>query len=224
MAAAVSSPQEDRPAAPAGGSGARAVGSSVAIVVFFAVAFVGAAADLLSKHLVFAWMLSQPEAVAAVRQARAAADAERVTVDPRRLLKVVPSRRVALGVKLTLSTNPGVVFGLRLTPWLVVIATAVATLLVLLLFAASPARAWGLHLALAFILAGALGNLYDRLLGRVILPGGGAIEREVRDFIDCSGLYYPPVFNVADALLVVGVAVLLIHSLWAERRLKARKV
>ena len=79
-----------------------------------------------------------------------------------------------------------------------------------------------LHVALAFVLAGALGNLYDRLWSQVRLPGDGVIKYEVRDFIDCSGLYYPWVFNVADVLLVVGVAMLLLHSFLAERKAKKR--
>ena len=42
----------------------------------------------------------------------------------------------------------------------------VATVIIGLMFWRSPARAWGLHLALGMILSGALGNLYDRVLYR----------------------------------------------------------
>ena len=76
-------------------------------------------------------------------------------------------------------------------------------------------RFWGLHAGLAMVLGGSIGNAYDRLFARVWLPG--ELEpriREVRDFVEVD-LYFMtwPVFNVADALLVVGVG----HALgpWA---------
>jgi lipoprotein signal peptidase len=64
------------------------------------------------------------------------------------------------------------------------------------------------------ILAGALGNLYDRLFSVVQVPAPGAepILRHVRDFIDLSQIGYKWVFNIADALLVIGVGILMI--LW----------
>ncbi|HCB37803.1 MAG TPA: signal peptidase II [Acidimicrobiaceae bacterium] len=58
-------------------------------------------------------------------------------------------------------------------------------------------------LALGLLLGGALGNLVDRLVrGRAWGRGG------VVDFVD---LGFWPVFNVADAAIVVGVAVLTLH-------------
>ena len=83
------------------------------------------------------------------------------------------------------------------------------------------------HVALAMILGGALGNLYDRLFSRVEIPGTTAtITRQVRDFIDLSevrlklfshDLSYPWIFNLADVLLVAGVA-LLIVCWWVHRK------
>jgi signal peptidase II len=92
---------------------------------------------------------------------------------------------------------------------LVAAATIATILLVMYFFLTSPAKAWAVHLALAMILGGALGNLYDRLWGSVTVPGYEPIRYQVRDFIDCSSLHYPWVFNVADAWLVLGVAILL---------------
>ena len=43
------------------------------------------------------------------------------------------------------------------------------------------------------------------------------ILRNVRDFIDCSDLGYPWVFNVADVLLVIGVAILGLHWFFVDR-------
>jgi signal peptidase II len=62
---------------------------------------------------------------------------------------------------------------------------------------------WSLRLAMGLQLGGAAGNLVDRLLmGRVT------------DFISVSVL---PVFNIADASITVGVAVLLL-GVWLKER------
>lgn len=58
---------------------------------------------------------------------------------------------------------------------------------------------------LALIIGGALGNLVDRAsLGYVV------------DFLDFSGLHFPWVFNVADAAINIGVALLLLDA-WLGR-------
>ena len=56
-----------------------------------------------------------------------------------------------------------------------------------------------------FIIGGAVGNLYDRIAYGYVV-----------DFIDFSGLYFPWVFNVADAAINVGVALLLLDA-WQTR-------
>ncbi len=57
------------------------------------------------------------------------------------------------------------------------------------------------QVALAMLLAGAVGNFVDRLARRYVI-----------DFIDWYvGRYHWPTFNVADSLIVVGVALLILH-------------
>lgn len=65
-------------------------------------------------------------------------------------------------------------------------------------------------LALGSVVAGALGNGYDRAFRGA--PGGGT---GVVDFMSVTlpGGYIWPTFNVADVLLVLGVGVLLVLSL-----------
>lgn len=53
----------------------------------------------------------------------------------------------------------------------------------------------------AFVVGGALGNLYDRLAYGYVV-----------DFLDFSGLMFPWVFNIADAAINVGVALLLLDA------------
>jgi signal peptidase II len=154
-------------------------------------------------------MLSQP----GVAQRTGEALARQGNLSASELLHALNlSRGLVHGVQITLSTNPGVVFGLPMPRWAVAVATFATVVLVGYFFATSLRRDWIVHLALASVLAGALGNLYDRLLATVAIPGADAVIRgQVRDFINCSDLHYPYIFNVADVLLVVGVALLLIH-------------
>jgi lipoprotein signal peptidase len=161
------------------------------------------------------------------------------------------------------SLNPGALFGLGagFAP-IFVGASVLALLFVLYLFANTPSTRWSVHIALGLVLAGAIGNLYDRASQEAYvayLPDGrrviglldsqtdqgitiseypdGATPRfypgkpdpahsgrqpVVRDFVKIElkiGGFslWPWVFNVADALLVVGVAALLI-SFWCDRR------
>src|SRR5262249_62262574 len=71
----------------------------------------------------------------------------------------------------------------------------------------SLARDWWLCAALGLILAGTLGNLYDR----VVFDG-------VRDFIHWHwrDVYYWPVFNIADCCLVLGAGLLVVEAFFAH--------
>ncbi|MDY7010509.1 MAG: signal peptidase II [Planctomycetota bacterium] len=157
-----------------------------AIIVFIAIATTCLAADLISKHYVFSTLMNHPD--------------QSVTV-------------IGGFMKFSLSTNSGIVFGILAPAWAVMSATVVATVTVIVLFATSLPRQRLLHAALAMVLAGALGNAYDRLFSRVTFPGDMAPRvGQVRDFIDVYVIGYP-IFNVADILLVVGVGLILLESL-----------
>jgi len=194
------------------------------------VAAVALAADLSSKHYAFSSFLDDPQLAGKVTEARYRFD-EWIGDDPKRMLySLGPQSQLMPGVRVSLSTNPGVVFGLPMPRWAVGCATAVTIALVVFFFATADRKAWPMHLALAMILAGALGNLYDRMFSEVALPGFEAIRFEVRDFTDCSqiplpfGLRYVWVFNVADMWLVTGVGILLLYWVVSQRRLaKAAK-
>jgi signal peptidase II len=85
------------------------------------------------------------------------------------------------------------------------IAVAISIAIVVLL-ARGRGDAW-ISAALALVLGGALGNLYDRLtLGEVV------------DFVQLHAAgYYWPAFNVADSAITVGVAFLVWDSLRQRR-------
>lgn len=199
-----------------------------AVILFLGTVLVGLAADLVSKEVVFRDLLADEAAAGRVRRIRPRhPNATGADILPALDL----SRRVCPRVRFTLSVNPGVVFGLRVPRAIVAVTTVLTIGLVLYFFATSGRRAWVVHVALGMIVAGALGNLYDRLFSEVALPGSQPIEvpggpplpalepirHHVRDFIDCRELYYPWIFNLADVLLVVGVAALLGYWWFVQR-------
>ena len=124
-------------------------------------------------------------------------------------------------LNLRLTTNTGAVFGLgKGNRVIFILVSAAATGLIGLMFWRSHARAWGLQIALAMILAGALGNLYDRvrfaavrdmlhMLPDVDLPLGLAWPGGVTEV-------WPWIFNLADVALLAGVGLVLIVSWRSE--------
>lgn len=88
-------------------------------------------------------------------------------------------------------------------------ALSLLVVFALLAFALRSREKWT-PLALGLVAGGAIGNGFDRLFREA--PGGGT---GVVDFIR---VHYPwggawPTFNIADALVAVGVAILLVRSL-----------
>lgn len=114
---------------------------------------------------------------------------------------------------LTMVWNRGVSFGLfsadaDLVRWVLAGFSALVAVL-LIIWARKQTR--GLTLtALGLVIGGALGNLIDRVRF-------GAVA----DFIDVSALYFPWVFNVADAAISIGVVLLLIDSARSDRIAKS---
>ncbi len=80
---------------------------------------------------------------------------------------------------------------------------------ILYYFPRVEASDWPLRVAMSMQLAGAVGNLTDRLT-----QGG-----HVTDFISVANF---PVFNVADASISVGVVVLIVGVWWKENQEKKR--
>ena len=92
---------------------------------------------------------------------------------------------------------------MRLPRWLLLWGTALAVpAIALWILWPKRASAWD-TMAKALVLGGAAGNLYDRWRWD-----------QVRDWVDVVifGWHYPT-FNVADAALVVGIAILLLGGL-----------
>ena len=113
-------------------------------------------------------------------------------------------------MRITYVENPGIAFGIRVTHgWLFTILSMLASAgIIYYLVRQWKASEW-IKSSLAFILGGAIGNLIDRLR-----------FARVADFVDVGfGDVRWPVFNVADAAVVVGMLMLFITLYIQEKKL-----
>jgi signal peptidase II len=111
---------------------------------------------------------------------------------------IVPGEHIAVvpGVHLVHTRNHGVAFGLEADHGTLVIALVTLALVALLVYFATHAQRPLIWLATGLLLGGALGNLLDRIRTGSVL-----------DFLQLP-LGWPP-FNLADASIVLGIALLL---------------
>jgi len=106
--------------------------------------------------------------------------------------------------------NPGAAFGMLpyQTAFFIVITVVVVIFILYYYRVLAENHKW-LRFGLALQLGGALGNLIDRIR-----------EGYVVDFIDFT--IWPPVFNLADSAIVIGIAVFLI-AFWRDFELKGER-
>jgi signal peptidase II len=183
-------------------------------LLYFLVVF-GVAADQATKYAVFAWLANVPgnhyvlfrttpeaddpvEGFALVAQYQHSDDAEhRVLTDSNG--KPIPH------------VNHGALFGFlrdHKTPANLLFATisiVAATGFLIWGSKSSTARDRWMCVCLGLIVAGTLGNLYDRL-----------VFNGVRDFLHWDYFYNWPVFNVADCCLVTGATLLLLQAMFTN--------
>ncbi|MHC4876439.1 MAG: signal peptidase II [Planctomycetota bacterium] len=130
--------------------------------------------------------------------------------------------------RLFTSINHGALWGIgQGMTWLFALLSVVAVGGVITwLFVYRAAQSLWLTVSLALIMAGTLGNLYDRagLHGLVGIDANGdpTVLYGVRDFLLFTfGSFHWPVFNFADVFLVTGAIMLGIQSLRVETAEKA---
>ena len=106
---------------------------------------------------------------------------------------------------LTVTRNAGAAFGLfqNFTVGFLLIS-AVVLIGILIYYWRLPSKDWSARLGLALVFGGAISNAYDR-----------GVKGSVIDFIQVP---HWPIFNVADSAITVGVAVLLVGTLWRSGR------
>lgn len=150
------------------------------ITTFVIATSVGAFADLLTKWLVFTRM------------------------NEFQLITLIPGLLNVLR-----SENEGVVFGMfpgRTNIFIIFSIIAIITILCIYIW--SDKILFISNIALGLILAGAIGNLWDRIW-----------YGHVRDFIDLhiGDKYHWPTFNIADSLICVGISVMVFSSFSSKK-------
>lgn len=121
-------------------------------------------------------------------------------------------------LEFTLVLNPGAVFGIGAGQrWFFVIFTIIACVVALVLFVKwTRPQDWLAHAGFGLIISGGIGNLYDRLkfacVRDFIHPFPGVrLPLGIR-WPGGNNELWPYVSNVADAFLIVGIALLMIHA------------
>ena len=176
----------------------------------------GLSLDLGSKQWAFERVANQP---VQIDRAAVLADPGYSPIPPHGGIVALPGS--LLDFRLVL--NSGAVFGIGAHQrWFFISFSVIAVGVAMFLFGwRTEAKNRMLHIGIAMILAGALGNLWDRLLiGRVrdflhMLPGwklpfglhwpGGSPE------------VWPWIFNIADVLLLAGMGLVMLDMWWRGR-------
>ena len=124
-------------------------------------------------------------------------------------------------VRFTYCENPGMAFGISLGSYVHVL-TAISilfTIYIVYYLYESLNSDMTIKLSIAFILGGALGNIYDRIFMFLDPKNVGGVV----DFIDVglslTTRWY--IFNVADSAITVGIILYLIHSYFFEKQSEA---
>ena len=172
-------------------------------LVYFGLAAIGCAVDLVTKEAVFRWRGLPGDS-------------------PRWWLI-----KDHFGIET--SVNPGALFGMGAGWWWLFALLAVVALcgIIAWLFVYRAAHDRWITVALGFVSGGILGNLYDRL---GLWDSSGIVPEEirrklqhgVRDWIlfEWKGIPFLepwPNFNIADSLLVTGAIMLVVHAIvWRE--------
>jgi len=111
---------------------------------------------------------------------------------------------------LTYVRNPGAAFGMfpYQTAFFIAVTLVVVVLILYYYRYLSEDHRW-MRLGLSLQLGGALGNLIDRITSAYVI-----------DFINFT--IWPPVFNLADAAIVTGIAVFLV-AFWRDLNLQSKE-
>lgn len=200
----------------------RAFRSPTAWVTLLAVLLIGLALDLGTKHWSFKHVADVP--VALDRQ-QLLNDRTHNPIPYHDGIRVLPG---LLDFRLVI--NRGAVFGLGADQQtFFIFFTFFALIVGLVVFGRfTTSRNWLAHIALGLILAGGIGNLYDRIMYGVVrdflhmLPGwrlpfgwrwSGSNNPEV----------FPWIFNIADVMLLIGMVLLMIYVNRLEAQRAKRK-
>jgi signal peptidase II len=125
------------------------------------------------------------------------------------------SRPIPGWLHFKVTVNEGAVFGLgqgNQTLFAVVSAAAIAFLCYLFV---TSGRRWFYQVVLGMLLAGVLGNLYDRMVFRYVRDMLYIFPDKYITLFGDKREVFPWIFNVADTLLCAGVGLMVVYSFFA---------
>lgn len=192
--------------------------ATAAIILFVLACAIGLSVDLFTK-----WLAFGNESTKLVESVIRSDFRERWEVigSDERAVKVLPKL-----LEFHATVNEGAVFGLgqgRQTMFVIVSIAAIG----FLLFLVSKTRSRFEAILLGCLLAGVLGNMYDRIIYGYVrdmilaLPGVHWLGTWTIPGLNYPGgdrLVFPYIFNIADCLLVCGVAILLVRSFFLPEK------
>ncbi|HEX4056379.1 MAG TPA: signal peptidase II [Tepidisphaeraceae bacterium] len=158
--------------------------SPAALARFFLTAAIGVGLDLWSKSVAFA----TPS------------------------LALEPYRFIPGWLEFEMVKNQGAVFGFGQGQRILFVCVSIGAILFLLYLFAASGKKWVYQVLLGMLLAGVLGNLYDRVMF-------GYVRDMIHIFPAWPNLFRW-VFNVADSLLCTGVTLMILYNMLPERREK----
>jgi signal peptidase II len=154
----------------------------IAHMIFWPIALIGIAADLISKSLMFDWLSNRASQTFSI-------------IDGLFQLVMVENRGAAWGIASDKTVT-------------LVTISIIAMLVVLGVFLCARRQPLIIIIALGLFAAGIIGNLYDRIFN----------HGRVRDFLDFyHGSHHFPAFNVADSMLTIAVALLILTTLFSPK-------
>lgn len=120
---------------------------------------------------------------------------------------------------ITFIENPGMAFGINVgAKFYFSLFTILATIGIAYYFYSARKENYFMRLGIALVLAGAIGNMIDRVFYGVIFNEAPLMYGKVVDFIDIAIFnYHWFVFNVADSSVSIGVSILFLHYLHESR-------
>ena len=175
----------------------------------------GVVTDLLSKSIAFSKVAGFP---VSIERAEVLRESNLGNLIPYH----EPVNAIPNLLDFTLVLNPGAVFGIGAGQrWFFVIFTLLAMIVAVTLFARwTKATDWIAHAGFGMIIAGGIGNLYDRLVFGCVrdfihpLPGM-KLPFGIRWPNGGSDEIWPYVSNIADLYLLIGIGLLLIFT-WKQ--------
>ena len=120
-------------------------------------------------------------------------------------------------VRFTYCENPGMAFGIQLGGYvhLLTIISICFTFYIIYYLYTIKDNDWMMKFSIAFILGGALGNIYDRIFMFLDPENVGGVIDFIDVGLNLTMRWY--IFNVADSAITVGITLYLIYSYFFEK-------